>query len=612
MKSVSRILDSTAPHSGRAKTSGCLLIEFIPPELQLSIITHLRAVDLASLQRTCRHFNSRSLIRSVIEYIAERVYPPELTEGYDTPIVGGEVNAETIGEGCLTYEALRNMEMLVTVRVLSRPEPSLREREHGFYVSKNWCRVALRWLEVQQEEREKESQRRLAEAELLKRNPHASKKKRGKKLTKKEERRARGRNQSDALPPWPNVNDDIACPHNELARCSSKSARARRRVMDKQAWRVLKKLYPDSIQLSSVHTECVQCAMEAETTKKSEIDKREKDKEERKKPLSCSVVRGIYSRSRGVPQNCLVANIARPSVKENDDVKVGPAGLVTPTKAFAGISPGRCPLIPGVYNALPRSWCHNWRKYLKTGDGDRPLPPDASALLCDAHRLPLVPPHLESFLYGETAALLLCSSGGMTEELSHRSHAAGSQNPETAASPFSTMPVGYNPVDDNVVSTDALRAAGISELELQSQRLAMIRLEHQQQLEMAETIPHPFTPQSTLRRTPSHENLLPSPDVSRELINEHLDRENYLVVEILTDDEFAALEKWWPEIHSLYALRFAVTEDLSSVLGANVHWSTPPCRECDASGKNFKEYIGRFQRARRIRRHGHVANGKGR
>ena len=249
----------------------CLLIDIVPQEVHLSILTYLRAIDLSSLQRTCCRFNDRRLINAVIRQTSESVYPPDLTEGFDSPIVGGEVNSEN---GILTYEALRNMEMLVVARVLSRPEPPLDVRGHCFYVSKSWCRAALRWLEVQQEEREHETKRRLAEAEQLTRNPHSGRKKKGKKLSKKEQR-MRNRKLSDALPPWPNVNDDITCPHNELARCSSKTARARRKVLDRQAWRVLKKLYPDSTQLSSVHTECLQCALEEETRKKNVAGKQE-------------------------------------------------------------------------------------------------------------------------------------------------------------------------------------------------------------------------------------------------------------------------------------------------------------------------------------------------
>jgi len=42
-----------------------------------------------------------------------------------------------------------------------------------------------------------------------------------------------------------------SCEHGSLQQCSTKSARARRRVMDKQAWRVLKRLYPESVQLEA-------------------------------------------------------------------------------------------------------------------------------------------------------------------------------------------------------------------------------------------------------------------------------------------------------------------------------------------------------------------------
>ena len=61
--------------------------------------------------------------------------------------------------------------------------------------------------------------------------------------------------------------------------------------------------------------------------------------------------------------------------------------------------------------------------------------------------------------------------------------------------------------------------------------------------------------------------------------NEMLDKENSVVVEILTDEEYSALVKWWPHVHSLFCLRFSVCD--SGV----VEWSVPPCRECDASGK---------------------------
>ena len=116
--------DNSAPASapsgpGRPPSTG---IRSLPFEIQISALTYLRATDLSALQRCCRHFHHRSLINGVIRHTAERVYPPGLTDGYDTPAVGGSANTQT-GSGrpdFLTYEMLHNMEMLVVARVLSR------------------------------------------------------------------------------------------------------------------------------------------------------------------------------------------------------------------------------------------------------------------------------------------------------------------------------------------------------------------------------------------------------------------------------------------------------------------------------------------------------------
>ena len=660
-------------------------------DVQISIYTYLRATDLSSLQRTSRHFANRTLINAIVRHTAEHVYPPSLTEGFDTPAIGGPVHAQTNEGGTdvvLTYEMLRNMEMLVVARVLSRPEPPPREREAGFYVSKSWCRTALRWLEVQQEEqREAAAQRRSASGSSASssssgggannapnpRNPHASSKKK-KRPTRKDRRQERLRNRkaSDATPPWRNINHDLVCPHGDLARCSSKSARARRRIMDKQAWRVLNKLYPDSVSLSaSVQSECVQCVMEQETAKKTEADRREREKEERKRPLSCPVVRGIYTRSKGVPVSCLARDGDDEEVEDLDRKPAAAAAFSTPGKTTGTAKQSQqrqCPLVPGVYNALPRSWCHRWRKFLKTGEGERPVAPDATALLCDAHRLPLVPPHLEAYLYGDTPALLV-GSGNHTAPYfaddadapltSPSAPATRPMSAMAASSPFSATPVGYNPVhspndeDDNADAAfgtsaaaaasssaseneeeeeeeaiiAALRAAGLSEAELHAQRLAMQNHERQSHMAAATASASSssmlHSPSGSFRRQSSASAInmpittgnVPSAaggdGGSRESINEQLDRENYRVVEILTDEEFTALEKWWPDISVNYALRFAVAEDGTG--RRNIIWSTPPCRECDASGKNCQTFAGmRMQRARRIRRDGHVPNGKGR
>ena len=212
---------------------------------------------------------------SLLLVLVDQQYPSDLTEGFDTPIVSGEVKSAAVVQTAsyfaanknnkknkkhvhqqqkhqqqlksspsasvrtptkkvLTYEMLRNMEMLVVARVLSRPEPPIHERNSCFFVSRSWCKAALRWLEVQEEEmKEKEERRRHAalaaeEAKLAaaaasaahhtpnkkggkhthnRKSPHPGSS--GKKKLSRKEQKQRDRRMSDSLPPWSNINTDI-------------------------------------------------------------------------------------------------------------------------------------------------------------------------------------------------------------------------------------------------------------------------------------------------------------------------------------------------------------------------------------------------------------------
>jgi len=685
------------------------MILLIPPELHTTILTYLRATDLSALQQTCPTFNNRSLIQKIIHNFANHVYPPELTKGFDTPAIGGAItttanrqtsstSSSTTNDGNYhhdayhTYKSLRNMEMLVVARVLSRPEPPLRERGNGcFYVSKSWCKTALKWLEVQEEQRkqreiqrqqqqEHQHQRQLEEEEEERRrnanvngvmvksgsgsgkkhqqhrnnrhNHHQSSTKKQNKRTKKQERKL-NRKLSDTLPPWADVNHDITCEHRGLKYCggsSSRSSRAKRRLMDKQAWKIIKALYPDGVQLSTVEGECIQCMMEVEAEKRNQDMKKQKEMEKRKEPLNCPLVRHIYSRNRGVPKDCLVVSQGQEQQHRNTIGKKGPCfrdGSI-------------CPLKPGIYCILPRAWCHKWRKYIKTGEGGRPCSPDTSSCLCDAHRLPLIPPHLESFLYGETSTLL-----GTGSDLTNSARTSLGRNDETGITPPSlssqsnvvtmqdyssppprslstrsssvtsttaSLPQGYSRLDQRLggntrlrstptlssssssssfipqydnQTISTLRASGLSEAEIQLQHLAMVQIEEEQrrdeqqrllqeQHQQVATLRHEAASQGNQQQHGHHDDIMLSPEDVRANLNAKLDRENKVVVEILTDEEFMALEKWWPEIHCSYALKFAILEsDNVNGGGMDIVWTTPPCRDCDASGYSNHDIVVR-------------------
>jgi hypothetical protein len=366
-------------------TSSLTLIT-LPDECQVHILTFLRAFDLSPLQQSCKFYYSKERIHKVVRYFVDQVYGPDLTQ--DILIAGSNDSDEsdqkmpaknhkpkkcgkqpspkndgiptqippsgnTSSDAKYTLQHLRSIELTVVARVLSLPEPKT-----GFYVSKSWIKKTLLWLEA------------VNEPSANSGNPSGPK-----KLSKKQQRQ-RNRRLSDVSPPWPNVNSDILCEHQNLQRCSAKAARSRRKLMDKQAWKVLRKLYPDSTTLESVGGECLQCLMETEAAKKTESDRLEQAKLERKKPLANPHVRRFYTRTKGVPTDCLV------------DCNDGSEATFSAARMPHA---GPCPLITGKYVILPRSWCHQWRRYVKTGEGSMPLPPDSSALLCDAHKLALLP-----------------------------------------------------------------------------------------------------------------------------------------------------------------------------------------------------------------------------
>ena len=539
------------------------------------------------------------------------------------------------------------MEMLVVARILSRPEPpkptglnggggvmSMMNGDAGmnmnvhaqaqasYYVSKSWCRAALKWLDVQAEERKQREQKRLEEVEVeveaaaTGKKAHQSKhhqqhsKQKKKKKSKKEERKNSKLSAKlyTTPPPSLDVNQDITCEHGCLRCEEGRGSRAKRRLLDKQAWKILKKLYPQGAQLSSRDGECLLCTVEVETEKRSVEMQKQKETEDRKMPLQCPLARGIYSRKSGVPKDCL-------ALQPQDQVLGNSLSSPVAARKLPMLRNGNvCPLVPGVYNIIPRSWCYHWRKYIRTGEGGKTSAPDTSACLCDAHRLPLIPPHLQSFLSGETATLMdtavlddgtILQSGGCEEnrpqtprslpvgfspsnrQLGGVAQGSGIHSPRERVIGGERIPIPQPRVANRLMDDEMsqLRASGLSEYEIQLQRLAMLQIDEQraQHEEAQERRRQALNNRAVAVADVAGEDTPMSPGEVRAKVNAQLDRENKVVVEIITDEEMEALEKWWPGIHSSYALKFAVVELDAGTM--DVVWTTQPCNYCDASGK---------------------------
>ena len=578
------------------------LLQELPSDLQVRILSYLRAHELSKVHQVNRHMaHAKQLHHDIVLYCAEQVYPPKWTQGFQyqpttsTPtlidpsrkstspfVTPAKIHPPTKGKprscsfgsledaniraskhrsGSLgsiedgvpavspppssepvryTFEHLRNMELLVVARVLSSPEPST-----GYVVSKSWCKTALCWLEGQQERRNEQASM-----------DHSNKKKKVKKMIKAKSLKKSTR----AVTPPPNINSDITCAHNQLQHyTSTKSARARRRLLDKQAWKILKALYPESTPLPAQSGECIQCIAEACQVQKIEHDQQETLKEQRKLPLQNPQIRRFYTRTRGVPE-CSVR-----------------VGRSTPSDVKKKSPDGTCPLIDGTYYVLPRAWCHGWRRFIKTGECGEGnsysgaaavsyAPPDAARLLCDAHRLALLPPHLEAYFYGESHHLFDSSSS---------SGAPRSPPPRVAVE--DALPPGQGPTQESIL---AMRSLGLNEHEIGMQLSALRRIE-------ARNV--------RLHREQQLQEEAANNVASR---NELLDQENYHVVEILTESEFRALIGCWAAAASVYVLRFVVHAGVVTAISATTErdpfvgsgsegndFCISVCRSCDATGR---------------------------
>lgn len=643
----------------------------IPLELQVRILSSLRAHDLSSVHRTNRYFwKNTALQHAIVVYCAEQVYPKNLTQGYETqPITCGlssltvyqdealtspkgktknnfsnknnhtgknrsgslgcredsasETNihkSRSISMGSLddlnehestkmsssqdvgtistevlyTFEHLRNMELLVVARVLNSPEPAT-----GFVVSKSWCKAALQWLESKQDRCRQQQQ-----------SEDGSKKK---KKTKKERLKERKQHQvcssntymsTTAIPPPPaNVNSDITCEHDQLQHyTSSRSARARRRLLDKQAWKILKALYPESTPLPTATGECLLCRAEACQIQKAIQNEQEAAKQQRKLPLKNESMRRFYTRTRGVPEHCLRRRrLSGSSLHldnfcegQNDDYDVHDEDTKMPAHTLDSEGPDNsiCPLVDGTYYVLPRSWCHGWRRFIKTGEGGmsstKYAAPDATCLLCDGHRMALLPPHLAAFLCGESSQLLEAMGGTAALLPFHRI------SDTTTSHSYVGLPIGQAPAEASIRN---MRSLGLSDTEISLQLNAMRTIEAQQQR------------LRQLSNTSNRSNIVDGNDIEAgESRNERLDRENHTVVEILTEEEFRALEACWPGL-SVFALRLSVQQSgklpshddedvMDSFIHCGVNFCTPICQTCDATGRQCS--ISVKNRARKI------------
>lgn len=324
-------------------------IRDIADESWVKVISFLRALDIVSVIETNKNFLSKLNLERAIKF--------QLSETYGTVI-----NAKN--SRVFSVENLYIHEIKLILSALTSSKPSV----GGYWVSASWLANAKKYYEA-----------------LPLPNLEKEKGKGKKKALKIKQRRG-----SDSLPPWPQINAEITCEHGCLA--LSKSLRAKRRVLDKASWRVLRKFYPKGVEfkVTTLSSECQICTEQEMLTKLEETKRMEMATKSIRKVELNEVLVSLVNRKSGVPADCL-------QIRGGISSPITNPFSTSPT-SVTDIIPQ--PLIPGLYHLIPKEWLKTWRVSLKES-----LPPvcavtplDCTSLLCYSHGLLMVPPHVEEYL----------------------------------------------------------------------------------------------------------------------------------------------------------------------------------------------------------------------
>lgn len=282
----------------------------------------------------------------------------------------------------------------------AQEDPGNNSSARGYWLSKNWISHARRYCEA-------------CRSRLLSQKEHQG--------PVGSSRRSRGRSSSEFLPPWPDANADLLCEHGALAPRSV--PRAKRLLVDRATWRAVANRFPLSTKFkASTAAECRACLDVLEARVRDKARERSRLEDEKRRRLS--ELDGAPAEDRSPralspsPLECVdelsTSGLLR-GLLARDRVK---RGVPLQKLAFEIVDGDHCwgavPLKPGRYHLVPRAWLQKWRASLRSATAPRPGPPTTSDLLCVAHGLPLVSPHLEAYLAGDVPHL-------------HLAHAASSE-----------------------------------------------------------------------------------------------------------------------------------------------------------------------------------------
>ena len=409
-------------------------IKDLAAESIVNVLEYLRAVDLVSVSEVDKTVFQKSRIQKAVQYQLAMIYANPLatptkvvrSTSFESPLKMVLSNTSShnrspsfdfiVDNPNLGCDVLYVREIRCLSAAISSPQPI---NGKGFWISASWLYNAKKYFDA------------LVLPELTD-TP--------KKSGTKKQNKIRQRRGSDALPPWPSMNADITCVHGGLA--LTKGPRAKKRLVDSRVWYFLRKFYPDgpSYKAHSI-SECKLCLYSDIEAKSIAVEKKQAELKSRQSEFLSGPLQALASRKSGVPSHMLpqkfISEAAWMSmVGESESLGVsstsspiGPSSLSSspiPVEqlpllpagttclsasyetALLAIDTVHCtqPLLPGLYNLVPRHWLRAWRQYTKDPNVSALPQLDCTTLLCQSHGMLVIPPHLEDYLVGLKKTLL--------------------------------------------------------------------------------------------------------------------------------------------------------------------------------------------------------------
>ena len=427
-----------------------LQLKDVPEEAIVNILEFLRATDLAAVSEVDKTVFHKSRIQRAIRYQIHTLYPSSYAgtplkekrslsiTDYSSPKGTGRLSFDSPttqaspacgedmkGSGGLGSCTLENFgcdylyvrEIKCILAAVQAPQPLTGK---GYWISTSWIANAKKYFEALS----------LPDLNMSKKSSPYSNSKKGHRQESKHSK-IRQRRGSDALPPWPSMTADITCSHGNLA--LTKGARSKKRLIDGRAWFFLRKFYPNGPQFKSTRvTECSTCTCDDEEAKASVNGKREADLRTRRSGYVSGPLEAVAVRKSGVPSHLAQApitavqrNNARllaPPIHISEEqwlsmVSTSPQSTATDPDALLGgdFMKQRCekkseptgqPLLPGLYNLVPKAWLKSWRQFTKDPTVTTLPPLDCTCLLCHAHGQLVIPPHFEEYILGMKKSLV--------------------------------------------------------------------------------------------------------------------------------------------------------------------------------------------------------------